>query len=467
MKKLLSVILLIAAMLALCVFADEAKPVTVTWNGKEIDCASYGQQATIVEGEVMVPLRAVFEALDASVEWDEKTRTVTVISETNEIVFEIGSNVLYKNGEAVKISAPAMIIKNRTMIPAKAVYNAIGIGVEWDENASSVLLLTSDYMYNYYLEEDVEAFVPKTDLDREILAYAGGTPISAATVRFAVMSACAQGMNLDDGGTKIFMESMYTYGATVSGLAYRNLVVFGAEIENALKEEVSVMHAELGENYDEAFEKSAYTEFFYYMNSAVYPALYSKLYNKFVNSNDEELHKQALDLLNDAGYIRAKHILIQFPGIEEGREPTEDERTETLNKALEVLVKVNAMKDASEFDALVEEYNQDPGMKMNPDGYYFKKGEMVEPFEKAAYALEEGKTSSIIETVYGYHIIQRLPLEGENVADSWAYQSAFRTIFANNAAEYEKSIEIEYADTYDERVKNFEQEYKILSGAQN
>ena len=47
MKKLLSVILLIAAMLTLSVFADEVKPVTVTLNGETVDCASYGQEATI------------------------------------------------------------------------------------------------------------------------------------------------------------------------------------------------------------------------------------------------------------------------------------------------------------------------------------------------------------------------------------------------------------------------------------
>lgn len=69
----------------------------------------------------------------------------------------------------------------------------------------------------------------------------------------------------------------------------------------------------------------------------------------------------------------------------------------------EVLKKAKAGED---FDALVKEYNEDPGE--TESGYTFGKGEMVKEFETAAFALKCNEISGIVETEYGYHIIKRI-----------------------------------------------------------
>lgn len=467
MKKFLSVILLISAIFTLSVFAEEAKPVTVTLNGKTVDCASYGQEATIVEGRTMVPLRAIFEALGASVEWNQETKTVTSNLGGTEIFLTIGENKLIKNGEEIALDVPAMIMNGRTLVPVRAVSESFGVAVEWDAETRTVILSGGVLAYNAYLDGVLEAVVPKSDLDKEILAYAGGLPVSAATVRSAVMAACVKGQDLSDENTIKELEAFYTQNAVLVEFAYRDGVVLEEVDINRIKASVTGLQIQLGENYQKAFAESPYTEYFYYQNSALYSVVFTKLAELYGGSNNPEIKNKVLEFLDENEYVRAKHILIQFPGANEGREPNESERIQTLNKALEVLVKVNAMKDISEFDALIKEYNEDPGMEMNPDGYYFTKGEMVEPFEKATYALEEGKTSSVVETNYGYHIILRLPVDDEKLTGSYIYSSVAENVLGSTLIQIAYLMEVDYTENYATRVEDFKDEYEILMSQMN
>lgn len=93
------------------------------------------------------------------------------------------------------------------------------------------------------------------------------------------------------------------------------------------------------------------------------------------------------------GYLyRAKHILI-----------ADKTAAET------VLAALKANPSAKTFEALLDAYNEDPGMKSNPDGYLFLPGEMVEPFENAVKSLTVGNvTSELVPSQFGYHIIRRL-----------------------------------------------------------
>jgi len=136
MKKILGIILAVF-MLATVAFAAD---ITVTLNGEVVDCESYGSPATIVEGRTLVPLRAIFEALGATVEWDQATRTVASTLGEDSISLAVGSTTLVKNGEDVTLDVPAQIINDRTMVPARAIAEAYGVGVEWDAATRTVVL---------------------------------------------------------------------------------------------------------------------------------------------------------------------------------------------------------------------------------------------------------------------------------------------------------------------------------------
>ncbi len=127
--------------------------------------------------------------------------------------------------------------------------------------------------------------------------------------------------------------------------------------------------------------------------------LTTQLYDKVeLDTPTDEQIKQYYD----ENYLRAKHILIAFS---EHSTEGSDGKAEALVIANEVKAKLDAGAD---FDSLIPEYNNDPGMEANPDGYVFTKDVMVKPFEDATRALEIGGISDIVETDYGFHIIMRL-----------------------------------------------------------
>ena len=96
--------------------------------------------AQIVDSRTLVPLRAIFEALGATVEWDGETRTVTSEMDGTNIKLTIDDKNLYVNGEAKVLDVPAMIIEGRTMVPARAVAEAYGATVAWDGETRTVTI---------------------------------------------------------------------------------------------------------------------------------------------------------------------------------------------------------------------------------------------------------------------------------------------------------------------------------------
>ena len=106
------------------------KRITVILDGKEINFEVY---PVIRNGRTLVPMRKVFEALGAPVEWSEETKTVMSKKDEIEISVTIDSDIMLVNGEERKLDCEAIIIANRTLVPIRAISEAFGYEVSWND----------------------------------------------------------------------------------------------------------------------------------------------------------------------------------------------------------------------------------------------------------------------------------------------------------------------------------------------
>lgn len=113
-----------------------AAPIRLFVDGREIAADTPPQ---IVEGRTLVPVRAVAEALGASVKWDPATQTVTIAG-SHSVSLTIGKASAGVDGRAVGLDVPAQIIGSRTFVPVRFVGEAFGYSVAWDGATPAVKL---------------------------------------------------------------------------------------------------------------------------------------------------------------------------------------------------------------------------------------------------------------------------------------------------------------------------------------
>lgn len=97
--------------------------------------------------------------------------------------------------------------------------------------------------------------------------------------------------------------------------------------------------------------------------------------------------------------VRARHVLLSIP---DGASEEERDSVYALAEGLR-----ERAAGGEDFAAMAREYSDDSGTaQQGGDLGWFERGDMVEPFEEAAFALEGGEVSGVVETPYGLHIIK-------------------------------------------------------------
>lgn len=135
-KKFLSVILLLLVIFSTPVYAEG-----IYVNNEIVDAPSISS-----EGVTLVPLRAIFQALGAQVNWDQETQTVSAVKGKITIQLKIESSMAYVNNKPVSLLKPATIVNGSTMVPLRFVSESLGAKVDWYAFNKTVYIY-SDFQY--------------------------------------------------------------------------------------------------------------------------------------------------------------------------------------------------------------------------------------------------------------------------------------------------------------------------------
>jgi hypothetical protein len=111
--------------------------ITVYINGTPL---SLTDKPFLSSGRTLVPMRAFFEALGASVYWDSETQTAIAIENTTEVRIPIGSTKPKVNNIETPIDVAASIVSGRTYIPLRFVSEALGAEVFWEPSTKIIYI---------------------------------------------------------------------------------------------------------------------------------------------------------------------------------------------------------------------------------------------------------------------------------------------------------------------------------------
>lgn len=117
--------------------AEESPAITVMVNGNAV---TFDQPPVMQNDRVLVPLRAIFEALDAYVYWVEDSQTILSGKGDQVVMLQVGNNRMYVGENMIELDVPAQIIGDRTLVPVRAISEAFGAQVDWDQETYTVIV---------------------------------------------------------------------------------------------------------------------------------------------------------------------------------------------------------------------------------------------------------------------------------------------------------------------------------------
>lgn len=395
MKKIISLLIAVALVFTMVPAMAQSQPIKVMIDGRYID---FDVQPQLINDRTMVPVRAIFEALGANVDWDDATWTVISDKGDTKVTLAINDNILYKNGEGIELDVPAQLVDSRTLVPVRAISEAYGCWVDWNNELNTVIIVsnlnTAEVMN--VGGQSVSAGYFNYCLYNMELIFAQSLGMSVEQVEqswYSALGDVSVGKYISDMTT----ENISMIKAGKSTAKQKKLSLSDEELKQ-IEDSIATMKAEVGgeDVFKTVMELIGTTEndIKEYLTDI---ALMDKLYVKY--SEELGMDEKQIKAYLDKNYIQAQHVLISTEGL------TDKEKAEKRNLADQVY---EFARQGMEFEKLVEQYGEDPGMEASPEGYLFTKGEMVKEFEDIAFNLKVGKISGVVETAYGYHIIKRV-----------------------------------------------------------
>lgn len=158
MKKKIAILL--SALLLTCSFLTvqpaQAQNITVTIDGEQLQT---DQAPIIYNSRTLVPLRSIFEALGAEVNWYQAYGSISCYRNDASLSLTVNDHYAYINGSQIYIDQPPIIVNNRSLVPVRVVSEALGATVTWDGDSRSVTIESND-SYTGVMRIDYDALLP-------------------------------------------------------------------------------------------------------------------------------------------------------------------------------------------------------------------------------------------------------------------------------------------------------------------
>lgn len=149
-KAVISVVLILSLLLSLTQPAFADNTIKVIIDGKAV---AFDQPPVSINGRTLVPLRAIFEALGATVYWSEEVKCATAVRGKTTIYVWLGkknADINVDNSKSmpeiknVPLDVPAQSIKGYTMVPLRFVGEALGCSVDWNGTTKTVTITSKE-----------------------------------------------------------------------------------------------------------------------------------------------------------------------------------------------------------------------------------------------------------------------------------------------------------------------------------
>ena len=122
--------------------AYAAKEVKIEIDGKEM--VPKDMPAVIIDGRTMLPMRQIAQELGCEVNWNEAAKQIYVMRGSDIIVFTVDSKTGYENGKEFTMDVPATIVNDRTMLPVRALADALHLNIKWNDPNRIVSIQSGD-----------------------------------------------------------------------------------------------------------------------------------------------------------------------------------------------------------------------------------------------------------------------------------------------------------------------------------
>ena len=96
----------------------------------------------LIRSRTMVPMRVIFESLGAQVHWDHETKTVNATTDERIVKMQANDTIMTASGYRIELDVPPMIIENRTLVPIRAVAEGLLAEVNWISETNTVEIIS-------------------------------------------------------------------------------------------------------------------------------------------------------------------------------------------------------------------------------------------------------------------------------------------------------------------------------------